>query len=333
MKGAELSVVIVNYKSWKLLENCITSFSDFPPSLAYELIVVDNDSQDGEFDNFSKLFPDIQFVKNKGNYGFSNGCNLGASYANGKYLLFLNPDTELTNKNAIDEMVRFLKENHNTGIVSCRTISSKTIERELLFSNPWILLIGFIRQPYKLLNSKRINKQYPPDADVWHPDWVSGSVVLIESALFNRVGKWNQERYWMYHEDPDLCMKVKKTGRNIALLRNVSINHIGGGVSRKNASTSILTKTEVIISSHNYIQSNAKLSAILLHFVFGITTLMTLLAKSILASVLFKMKKARIYSSTAAATLKYYYMAIKFKTWKSPRLNRAAKEIATYHLK
>jgi GT2 family glycosyltransferase len=142
MSNIELSVIIVNYKSWELLGNCIESFNSFPPALMHEIIVVDNDSQDGVFDEFSKRHPDIKFIKNKGNYGFANGCNVGASYAEGDYLLFLNPDTELIEDNAIDEMVGFLKNNANTGLVSCRTKTAKKIERELLFTNPW-LLIGF----------------------------------------------------------------------------------------------------------------------------------------------------------------------------------------------
>lgn len=320
MKDIELSVVIVNYKSWKLLENCIASFKNFPPSLTYEIIVIDNDSQDGKFNNFSQQHPKVKFIKNKGNYGFSNGCNLGADNAEGNYLLFLNPDTELTKDKAIDEMVRFLKENKDTGLVSCRTVSPRAVERELLFTNPW-LLIGFVRQLYKLFNIKKIREKFPLDAKIWYPDWVSGSVILIEKALFNKVGKWNEGRYWMYHEDPDLCIKIKESGRKVALLRDFNINHVGGGTSRKNSVTSIMAKTEVIISSHNYIQANTSSFPNLLHFLFGLITFLTLIIKSLLSVVFFKFQKAKIYLFTAYSSLKYYFLASRRKTWKSPKLD------------
>lgn len=319
MTNTELSVVIVNYKSWKLLDNCITSFKEFPPSISYEIIVVDNDSQDGEFESFSSQHPGIKFVQNAGNHGFSNGCNLGAGHAKGDYLLFLNPDTELTEDNAIDKMVTFLKENQETGIVSCRTVSPKSVERELLFSNPW-LLIGVTRQLYKLFNYKRIKREFPADAKVWFPDWVSGSVVLIGKDLFNQVGRWNQERYWMYHEDPDLCNKVKDAGKNIALLRDVTIKHVGGGTSRKNTKTSIMAKTEVIISSHNYIEANTKSFTTILHVLFGFVTLATLLIKSFFSILLLKIKKSKIYFMTGTSAIKYYFMAFNRKTWKNKKL-------------
>ena len=319
MTNTELSVVIVNYKSWKLLDNCITSFNEFPPSIAYEIIVVDNDSQDGEFESFSSQYPNIKFVQNAGNYGFSNGCNLGASHAEGDYLLFLNPDTELTVDNAIDKMVTFLKENQETGIVSCRTVSPKSVERELLFSNPWLLLLGFIRQIYKIANTSMLNKKYPSNSKIWYPEWVTGSVVLIKKQLINTVGRWNQERYWMYHEDPDLCNKVRASGKKIALLRDAIIKHVGGGVTRMNTSTNILTKTEVVISSHNYIQSNAKKYIVLLHIVFGLSTISALISKSCISILFFNFKKSKIYFSITKAILKYYCLALLHGTWKSPR--------------
>lgn len=320
MENIYLSVVIVNYKSWKLLQNCLDSFKQFSPRLSYEIVVVDNDSQDGEFEGFSKLHPSVKFIKNKGNYGFSNGCNLGAENANGDFLLFLNPDTELTKDHAIDAMVSFLKGNSGVGIASCRTVTAKKIERELLFSNPW-LLIAFVRQLYKLFNRKRIKKQFPDDADVWYPDWVSGAVVLIKSDLFEQVGRWRQERYWMYHEDPDLCNKVKKAGKKTALLRNVTIKHVGGGTSRKNSKTTIMAKTEVIISSHNYIEVNTETLTPILHFLFAVTSILSLLIKAILSLVFLQFFKVKVYVLTTLSVIKYYFSASLRRTWRSKKLD------------
>ncbi len=93
LSNIDLSIIIVNYKSWSVLTDCLDSFDQYTPKLDYEIIVVDNDSQDGEIGPFSKKYPQVNFIKNTGNNGFSHGCNLGANNAYGKYLLFLNPDT------------------------------------------------------------------------------------------------------------------------------------------------------------------------------------------------------------------------------------------------
>ena len=87
--------------------------------------MVDNDSQDRKLEDFSNNFPRVTFIKNSGNNGFANGCNLGADNAQGEFLLFLNPDTVLTSSNAIDSMFEFAKKNSSVGITSCRRINQK----------------------------------------------------------------------------------------------------------------------------------------------------------------------------------------------------------------
>ncbi len=246
MASSTLSIITVNYKSWAILRKCLQSFKDYPPAISYEIIVVDNDSQDGKFDAFQQEFPDIKLIANTGNNGFSNGCNLGAEQATGEYLLFLNPDVLLSESKAIDAMVRYAQKNPNYGIISCRRINPKgKPERELAFLNLW-LNTGWMRALYKLWNKKELAHKFPQDADIWHPDWVSGSVVLIQHTLFQQVGKWSQEDFWMYSEDPDLCKKVREQSKGIALLRYVEVHHAHGGSSRRNPQTTAITKSEVV---------------------------------------------------------------------------------------
>ena len=109
MSKIDLSIIIVNYRCWEVLAKCIESFNKYKPDTSYEIIVVDNDSQDNQFNNFKQQFHEIKLIANKGNYGFSNGCNLGADNANGEFLLFLNPDITLTNSPAIDDMFSFAR--------------------------------------------------------------------------------------------------------------------------------------------------------------------------------------------------------------------------------
>jgi GT2 family glycosyltransferase len=213
MANITLSIISVNYKSWAILRKCLQSFQDHPSTINYEIIVVDNDSQDDKFDAFQKEFPDIKLIANTGNYGFSNGCNLGAAHAVGEYLLFLNPDVILSKSKAVDTMVSYAQKNPTMGITSCRRITPKgKPERELAFLNLW-LNTGWMRALYKFLNKKELAKKFPQDTNIWHPDWVSGSVILIQRTLFQQVGKWSQNDFWMYSEDPDLCKKVREQGK------------------------------------------------------------------------------------------------------------------------
>lgn len=312
-----LSIIIVNYKSWDFLTNCLNSFKQYPPKIECEIIVVDNDSEDGKFENFGKQYPEITFIANSDNYGFSHGSNLGAEHSKGKYLLFLNPDTELTPDNAIDTMVNYLEQHTDSGIVSCRKITNHGIERELAFSSPW-LLIGWVRQIYKLLKSNSLKKRLS-NQSVCHPDWVSGSVLMISKILFNQVGKWNSQRYFMYHEDPDLCNRVSHSGGKITLLRNVTIKHYQGGTSRKNINTAALTKTEVIISAHNYIQENARQKN-LLHIFYALNLMLSKTLLLIILLPIFWVRKSQLNARILYKVMRYYIRVISVKSWQNPRL-------------
>ncbi len=316
----KLSIVTVNYKSWELLESYLKSFEQYPPQLSYEIIVVDNCPQDGMGASFSQDHSEIKLVSNKGNFGFSHGCNLGARHANGEYLLFLNPDTQLTKDNAIDAMVEFANNHSDVGVVACRTITpGDGIGREIAFLNPW-LLIAWVRQIFKFINKEKIIRDYPDEADVWYPEWITGSVVLIRSQFFHQIGRWNDKRYWMYHEDPDLCLRVRKAGKKVALLRNVSIKHVEGGVSRSSIGTTIRSKTEVIISAHNYIQENtAGASRYILHLLYLLNTLSSILILLILLPF-FWTKKFQIKARVLIESGRYYSNAVMRRTWKSPKL-------------
>ncbi len=317
----DLSIVIVNYKSWKALAECLDSFGQYTPKLNYEIIVVDNDSQDGLLEPFSQKYPQVSFIKNSGNNGFAHGCNLGADNAQGQYLLFLNPDTVLTNNTAIDELFNFAQNNPDIGITSCRRINPKgRPEREMAFANPW-LIISWIRAMYKLINKAKIQKKFPENEMIWNPDWIAGSVVLIEKELFNKIGKWDQDNFWMYYEDVDLCRKVKLQNKEITLLRNVELKHAHGGSSRKNPKTTAITKSEVVTSSHVYIQLHTHgLNRALLHFVIFIDTLLSQLIKILFTLPVFWKASFRVNILVLIATSKYYINTLIRRTWKSKKL-------------
>ena len=323
MNNKDLSIVIVNYKSWRVLDECLNSFNQYTPRLNYEIIVVDNDSQDGELEPFSQKYPQVTFIKNSGNNGFAHGCNLGAENAHGEFLLFLNPDTVLTNYTAIDDMFNFSQYNTDIGITSCRRINPKgRPEREMAFANPW-LIISWIRAIYKLINKAKIRQKFPENEMIWHPDWVAGSVVLIKSELFKKIGKWSQDSFWMYYEDVDLCRKVKASNKNIALLRNVELQHAHGGSSRRNPQTTAITKSEVVTSSHVYIQLHTQgLNKFLLHFAIFIDTLLSQLVKTILTLPIFWKKSFKTNILVLFATSKYYMNALISNNFKSKRLKK-----------
>ena len=321
MSKIDLSIIIVNYRSWEVLAKCIESFNKYKPNTSYEIIVVDNDSQDGKFDDFKLQFHEIRLIANKGNYGFSSGCNLGAENAKGEFLLFLNPDVTLTSSPAIDNMHSFAAANPDVGITSCRTLySNGKREREIAFLSPW-LTIGWLRSIYKLAFSIKIAKEFPENKNIWYPEWVAGSVVLIQKDFFKKIGKWNEDIFWMYSEDPDLCLRVTKNDKKIALLRNVELEHLHGGSSRRNPKTTAITKSEVVTSSHVFIHEHTRgLNRFALHLVIMVNTLASWLLRTILTLPFFWRGFFRANLLTLVSIIKYYLSVMIRQTWKSKRL-------------
>ena len=323
MNKIDLSIIIVNYRCWEVLAKCIESFNEHKPNINYEIIVVDNDSQDDQFNNFQQQFHEIRLIANKGNYGFSSGCNLGADNAKGEFLLFLNPDVTLTSSSAIDSMFSFAKSNPDIGITSCRTLDPNgKREREITFLSPW-LTIGWLRAMYKLALSHKIAINYPEKNKIWYPDWVAGSVILIKKDFFKKIGKWSESKFWMYSEDPDICLKTKKFGKKIALLRNVELKHSHGGSSRKNPETTAITKSEVVTSSHVFIQEHTRgLNRMALHIVIIINTIISWLARTIVTFPIFWKDLFKANLLTFIAIIKYYLCALISISWKSRRLKK-----------
>src|SRR5690349_21909128 len=121
----DIAIVIVNYKSWDALGECLEALTAMDTNrFSFETIVVDNGSGDGKYDTFASRFPNIRFIGNTGNNGFANGCNFGANAAHSDYYLFLNPDT-VAGEEAIYTLWQTAKDNPDFGIVTCTQVDAQ----------------------------------------------------------------------------------------------------------------------------------------------------------------------------------------------------------------
>lgn len=311
----DLSIIIVNYKSWKHLTECLDSLTHFQQErFTFEVIVVDNNSDDGKLKEFSEKYRQFKWIENSGNNGFANGCNLGALHSVGQSLLFLNPDT-IANETAILTMLKNLNANENFGIVSCNQLNSngsfEGVDR--VFPGPFTLF-GLSRAIYR-----KISNTTKQDDEMIFPDWVSGSVVGISRKWFQKINGWNED-YWMYFEDVDLSKKVRDFNGEVVLLKNVNIIHNHGGASRINIHTSKITKSEVLISKHVYIQNHFK--GFKRFLLLSLIVFVNLLSKTILAIIgicFFFIPKLKLNLYLFIELIKYYNHALNKGTWLSKR--------------
>ena len=315
----DISVIIVNYRSWDSLSDCLASFQEIgTEKVSYEVIVVDNDSADGRLENFKIDYPEVNFIKNSGNNGFANGCNTGASQATGSFFLFLNPDTKIK-EGVLSELRNTYKANPEIAILSCLQINEAGNYYKQKNSFPsFSRFFGLTRAVYRLLKKRSLERKFEIKNGLFYPDWVTGAVVFISREWFDRINGWNED-YWMYLEDVDLCKKAVSSGGKIAVTTRATIFHKHGGASRTNYRTKAITKSEVVISKHVYISNHfSGLKAAILHLllIFGVLSEKVFL--SILLS-LFAPAKAKLNFHILNKLLSYYVNVISNGTWISKR--------------
>ncbi|MDX2444087.1 MAG: glycosyltransferase family 2 protein [Bacteroidales bacterium] len=325
----KLSVIIVNYRGWEPLKRCLHSLSCLDMAIYdSEIVVVDNCSSDGKFESFSRLFPTVKFVENTGNFGFSNGNNLGFRNSNGKYILFLNPDTEIS-LSALNLMLEYIEGHDESKIVSCQQENEAGREENPYGVFPSLKsLNGLSRAIFRLFNSKDKLKVHCNDQSVIYPDWVSGSLILMKRDIFQLVGGWSED-YFMYYEDVDLCKKVSDLGSKVALLCNARIMHQHGGLTRKNSKQTAFFKTEVLKSQHIYISKHFdgfKKCLMQTILVFNNLVLERLLP-ALLGLIFFFEPKLRTQLFVYFNLLGYYLKAISRRSWiVGPRTVNFAKD-------
>jgi GT2 family glycosyltransferase len=250
-----LSIVIVNYRSWARLRQCLESVLK-QEYVALEVIVVDNCSGDGLSASFVAEFPSVNFVLQDFNGGFAQACNKGASLAKGEWLLFLNPDTVLDQPHVLAQLLRKAEEESSWKLIGIKQFNEAGRDTYPygMFLNWWNIWPP-LRSLERLIRGKTQSKAFLSGTPMSYPDWISGSFVLIRRNDLEELCGWD-ERFWMYSEDMDLSRRAYDKGWKRVMYNELSCVHVHGGSSRINVNTKALTKSEVIRSKYHYIQKH-----------------------------------------------------------------------------
>jgi GT2 family glycosyltransferase len=124
-----LSIVIVNWNTSQLLQVCLESIYRYPPEFGFEVLVVDNASTEFDETAMRSQFPHATFIVNQFNLGYAEGNNQAIAHSRGKYVLLLNPDTELKD-DALAKLVQFMDTHPDAGAAGCRLVRPNgTIDR------------------------------------------------------------------------------------------------------------------------------------------------------------------------------------------------------------
>ena len=221
----DISRIYINYNTISLIKDSINSVIKKTVGVTYEIIVVDNNTQD--LQPLLSLYHNIKIVQLKENLGFGRANNAGVRFAKGNFLFFLNPDTILIN-NAIGEMYNVIKSDRKAGVVGGNLYG---IENQPIhsYNEEFFTWRQVVRKLWKRGDSKddRIKRQFNFTESIMIVGYITGADLMISRNLFYKIGGFNK-RMFMYFEDVDLCYKAQKKGFYCINVPSAKIKHLEG---------------------------------------------------------------------------------------------------------
>ncbi|MGB5931484.1 MAG: glycosyltransferase family 2 protein [Anaerolineae bacterium] len=241
MSRCDLSIVIISWNVRELLRRCLDSIQESlkgekGEGLLVETIIFDNGSTDGSADMVREDFPRVHLMESEVNLGFTKGNNLAIGQSEGRYILLLNPDTEVVG-DALGTMVAYMEAHPRVGALGPQllnpdgttqssrrrfpTLATAFLESTVL--QPWFQGSGILKRYYVLDR---------PDNEIQPVDWVVGAALLIRRVALHQVGPLDEE-FFMYSEELEWCYRLKAQGWEVVYLPTAQVVHQEGRSSEQ----------------------------------------------------------------------------------------------------
>ncbi len=232
MTQPTLSILIVNWNTRELLARCLSSIYEHPPDAAFEVIVVDNASEDGSPAMVRERFPQARLIENQENVGFARANNQAIRHSQGAFILLLNSDT-LIHPHALNRLVGFMEAHPGAGMVGPRVLNPDGSLQPSCTPFPTLA-----REAWRLFHGDRLKPLavYPMASwEVTRPrqvDVLMGACLLARREVIDQIGLLD-ETFFMYSEEVDWCLRAKRAGWEVWWEPRATITHYGGQSSRQ----------------------------------------------------------------------------------------------------
>lgn len=225
-----LSIIIVSWNVSRQLRDCLDSLDAAHLPDDWEVVVFDNASQDDSVSMVRQRFPMVRLIASEQNIGYAAGNNRAALTAHGEYLLFLNPDT-LVSQSAIHQLLACMDDNPRIGACSPQLLLPDGSPQPYAFGGDPTPGYLFRRGWNRLMHGAPLH-----DWSISEPtavDWVSGAAMLVRQQAWRQTGGFDED-YFMYFEDNDLCLRMRQQGWRVLYQPQIAITHLGGSSSIQN---------------------------------------------------------------------------------------------------
>jgi len=242
-KNINLSIIIVSWNTQELLANCLEAIKNDLAGMAglrTETFVVDNASSDGSPAMVGGRFSWVKLLKSEQNMGFAGANNLAFGQCSGRYVLLLNPDTEIR-PGGLAALIDFMETNPKVGAAGARLLNSDGSLQQSCYRSPtpgrelWLLFhLDKLFPGYVTYNMTEWDTDLPRQVEV-----LKGACMLLRREIIGREALFD-DAYFMYSEEVDLCNRIHRAGWSLYWVPQAQVVHHEGQSTRQAAASMFL---------------------------------------------------------------------------------------------
>jgi len=218
----QVSIIIVNYNTGKVLEKCLESIFREISGIVFEVIVCDNASNDGSVTMIKSGFPGVTVIENEKNLGFGAANNRGRAMAKGEFVLFLNSDTVILN-NAVKIFYDYWK--HYEEAEPLGALGCILLDRNEQPTHSWGRFSSAENELKEKFLPRTRKEAEPPLALPAEVEYITGAALFMKNDQYADY----DERFFLYFDDSDLQLSLVKAGRKRIIIPGPRIIHLEGG--------------------------------------------------------------------------------------------------------
>jgi GT2 family glycosyltransferase len=227
----DLSIIIVNRNTKEYLLPCLRSVLENGKGTGWKIIVVDNGSWDGSPAEVKKEFSSIDLIENEGNLGFAKAVNQGLQKAPGRYVVLLNPDTQVK-KGAIGELISFMDDHHDAGIAGAKLLNSDGSKQNSIANFPSLATELSNKSLLRWLFPNRFPGKERDYSEPVEVDSVIGACMMVRRDAIEQVGLLDED-YFLFLEETDWCFRMKKAAWRVCHVPQAEVYHFQGKSAEK----------------------------------------------------------------------------------------------------
>jgi N-acetylglucosaminyl-diphospho-decaprenol L-rhamnosyltransferase len=244
-KRIDVSIIIISWKMYKLLETCLRSLYNYTNGINYELIIIDNNSCDGTSEMIKEKYPDVILITNSFNKGVAPARNQGMQLSKGKYILILDADMEFV-ENSVLKLYKFMELNPKCGMVGSKLIDSYGAIQYSCKRFPTLFSFIFRRlEKFPLIAGSKILRYHTMQdwdhSSIRFVDYLIGACQFIRSEVVKKIGYYDSNIFYG-PEDIDYCIRIWRAGWQIAYYPETKIIHHEQRITKRKALSVISIK-------------------------------------------------------------------------------------------